>query len=117
LSKNDELKELKEANYIDPDKIGLREFSLRQDLNNDEMKDTLGMARYVNYKGDTDYLTEMSLKALDVKKIKAKEADSTIEQYMEIIFAKSISLENEIDCWYLLLWKIDDALKLFPTTL
>ena len=61
MGKNDELKELKEANYIDPDKIGMREFSLRQDLNNDEMRETLGFARYVNYKGDSDYLTKMSL--------------------------------------------------------
>lgn len=102
---------------MDPEKIGKREFNLRQDLNNDDMNDLLGMARFVNYKGDSSYFTSMSLAALERKKAKAEEEDEGLEQYMETIFEKPVNLENEMDCWYLILWKIDDALKAYPTTL
>lgn len=71
MGKNDELRELKEANYLNPEKIGSREFNLRQDLNTDDMEAVLGMARFVNYKGDSSYLTKMALAALEVKKAKA----------------------------------------------
>ena len=81
------------------------------------MTAVLGMSRFVNYKGDSSYFTKMALAALDVKKDKAAEEDEGLEQYMEIIFEKPLSLENEMDCWYLILWKIDDALMKYPTTL
>lgn len=70
------------------------------------MKDVLGYARYVNYKGDPDTLTKMSLAALEVKKKIANETGDSLEQYMDVIFTKPVSLENEKDSWYLLLWKI-----------
>lgn len=65
---NDDLRDLKEANFIDQDKIGPQEFSLRQSVDEEDMKEFFGYARYINYKGDSDFLTQMSLAALERKK-------------------------------------------------
>jgi len=81
------------------------------------MKDFFGYARFINYKGDSDYLTEMSMAALERKKTAVAESDEEFTNYMDDIFTKPVSLENELDSWYLLLWKIQVSLELYPTTL
>lgn len=81
------------------------------------MKEFFGYARLINYKGDSDYLTEMSMAALERKKAVIAETDEDFTNYMSDIFTKPVSLENELDSWYLLLWKVQDALDLYPTTL
>jgi hypothetical protein len=56
------------------------------------MKRTIGYARYINYKGSADFLTKKSLQALEVKKEKADRLDENLEQYLDIIFDKPVSL-------------------------
>ena len=109
--------DLKEANFIDQDKIGPRDFNLMQSPDTDDMRDFFGYARYINFKGDSDYLTQMSLAALERKKKAVEDTDEEFTNYLDDIFPKPVSLENELESWYLLLWKVQDAIDAYPTSL
>ena len=81
------------------------------------MRDFFGYARYINFKGDSDYLTQMSLAALERKKRAVEDTDEEFTNYLDDIFPKPVSLENELESWYLLLWKVQDAIDAYPTSL
>ena len=117
LNQNDPLYDQKYKEYLSDESNTNFRFWLKPEICSEPMQNMLAYARFIGFKGDHLVLDDLSDKAYVKEAAEAEKEDKYLPEYVDKIFEKPLDIMTEVSAWFVVLWRIEDTLRGYPTTL
>ena len=118
LNWKDPLYDQKYKEYISDESETSFEFKIVPEIGKKGvMYDLLAFARFVTFQGEPSALDELADKAYRRAVETMEKEEKSLKEYVGNIFEEPFDLLTESSAWYLILWTVEDALRMYPTTL
>ena len=77
----------------------------------------IAYARFIGFKGDHLVLDDYSDLAYKKYADIADKKETMLEEYVDKIFEEPLDIMTEVSAWFVILWKVEDDLRAYSTTL
>jgi len=117
LNWQDPLYDQKFKEFLTDESYTKNSFWIKPEIVEGPMYKFLAYARFIGFKGDHLALDELSDLAYKREEKKADESKEGLEEYVGHIFEQPLDILTEVSAWYVILWRVESALRDYPTTL